>query len=501
MVTYYVDYANGNDANNGLGPDASHASDKPWKTIGKALGASGISSGDTVYLSPAGAFREVVTVAMTSATVETKVIGDVGNSQGFKTSGGATVAPGPVVWTAYTTNDKTTATDTTVLNLAGRSYLSFSHVMFVARNSALTSSDGTHNSFTDCSFISSTNPNPSLVQVVATFGTVLDWTFDRCLFSANSNTNAGSLYVICTTGVGSDYDINIVVKNSTLFSFSAAATIRIVNSGTSANKGNGVKVKNCSFFGGSALVTANANLSTTYPSTIDNSIIYTGNTTALQATSAGQITESYNLIYAQTPRSNVTAGTGSVSNGSYAALFHFGQERTWGGLLRPFAEPMPGSPWLGFGNDGTQTSYDGFNRPRPAGGASASPAVGAFERSNTFVADSSPIGAGDSAIKCTGPAYNEFLIPVPDRAITVSCSVKWDATYAGTKPQLQLLANDRIGVAPETVTATGLSGSVETLTLSAFTPSANGDYVKVRVLSNDTNGSGVVQVDDFTVTG
>ena len=67
MATYYLDFVNGSDANNGLGPDASHASNKPWKTLGKLLGASGFASGDTAYLSPAGPFREVVTVAMTSA--------------------------------------------------------------------------------------------------------------------------------------------------------------------------------------------------------------------------------------------------------------------------------------------------------------------------------------------------------------------------------------------------------------------------------------------------
>ena len=87
MTTYYVDYTNGSDSNNGLGPDASHASNKPWKTIAKLLGASGMASGDTAYLAP-GVYRERVTVAMTSATGETFVIGDPLNTQGFKTSGG-----------------------------------------------------------------------------------------------------------------------------------------------------------------------------------------------------------------------------------------------------------------------------------------------------------------------------------------------------------------------------------------------------------------------------
>ena len=51
MTVYYVDFVNGLDANNGLGPDASHGSNKPWKTIAKLLGAAGMASGDTTTMS------------------------------------------------------------------------------------------------------------------------------------------------------------------------------------------------------------------------------------------------------------------------------------------------------------------------------------------------------------------------------------------------------------------------------------------------------------------
>ena len=69
MATYYV-RKTGSDSNAGTSAGAA------WLTIGKALGASGIASGDTVYIG-AGVYREAVTVNMTSATAETKVIGDV----------------------------------------------------------------------------------------------------------------------------------------------------------------------------------------------------------------------------------------------------------------------------------------------------------------------------------------------------------------------------------------------------------------------------------------
>ncbi len=70
MATYYV-RNDGADANTGLGPGRLQA----WQTIQKALGAAGISSGDTVYIAP-GRYNETLTINMISATVETRVLGD-----------------------------------------------------------------------------------------------------------------------------------------------------------------------------------------------------------------------------------------------------------------------------------------------------------------------------------------------------------------------------------------------------------------------------------------
>src|SRR5690242_4908865 len=86
MATYYV-RKTGSDAAAGTSPATA------WATIGKALGASGIASGDTVYVGP-GVYREQITVAMTSATVETLVIADVDGSQTGD-------APGEVRWTGW----------------------------------------------------------------------------------------------------------------------------------------------------------------------------------------------------------------------------------------------------------------------------------------------------------------------------------------------------------------------------------------------------------------
>ena len=47
MATYYV-RTDGSDSNTGTGPGPGQA----WLTVGKAVSATGMSSGDTVYIAP-----------------------------------------------------------------------------------------------------------------------------------------------------------------------------------------------------------------------------------------------------------------------------------------------------------------------------------------------------------------------------------------------------------------------------------------------------------------
>ena len=115
MTTYYV-RKSGSDGNNGTSPATA------WLTISKALGASGISSGDTAYIGP-GVYRESITVDMVSATSETFVIGDVlGANTGDD--------PGEVRITNYMTDDTTAPTDQDFIDLHGRDYLTFQNIIF-----------------------------------------------------------------------------------------------------------------------------------------------------------------------------------------------------------------------------------------------------------------------------------------------------------------------------------------------------------------------------------
>ena len=76
MAIYYV-RNDGNDANTGLGPAVNQA----WQTPEKALGATGIGSGDTLWIAP-GDYRRAVTITVGGTyTTETFIKGDPTASQ------------------------------------------------------------------------------------------------------------------------------------------------------------------------------------------------------------------------------------------------------------------------------------------------------------------------------------------------------------------------------------------------------------------------------------
>jgi hypothetical protein len=104
MPTYYV-RPDGNDANTGLGSSAGQA----WQTITKAVGATGITSGDTLYVAP-GTYRS--TTGFTIAPSYTSVTQILADPTAAQFSG---INAGPVRLSVFSPNDTSAGTTATVL--------------------------------------------------------------------------------------------------------------------------------------------------------------------------------------------------------------------------------------------------------------------------------------------------------------------------------------------------------------------------------------------------
>ena len=141
MPTYYV-RNDGSDANTGLGPGRLQA----WQTIQKALGAAGISSGDTVYIAP-GRYNEFITVAMVSATVQTSILGDPTCTQ-F-----SDITPGVVRLTSTAADNAQVNYGGTALTATSKNFLTFRKLLFENWSIGFTATTCTNWTIDQCAFI------------------------------------------------------------------------------------------------------------------------------------------------------------------------------------------------------------------------------------------------------------------------------------------------------------------------------------------------------------
>lgn len=331
MAIYYV-RTDGSDTNAGTGPSINQA----WQTLGKALGATGIASGDTLYIAP-GVYRQSVTVAITNPTATTTIYGDLTASQ---FSG---IAPGIVRVTNYNVSDNSTSTSGSgIINT--RDYFTWRDITFVCP----VSSSGSNTTFYRCIFESSTLS----MGLTATANSNI--TIDSCIFFGRVSTAVS----ISFPRAASNYNPNMVIKNCYINIDDVAANpgIRFGVSGSGAGIANDVLITNCTIFHPSRGVdTFFASGFTGRMALIQNCLI--NSSTAAQCDVVGQIGLQNNRYSGAT--ANVTLISGNTSTLSYMGI-DTGQSRL-SGIPNQMITNMIGSPNIGYGVTSNAPTVDLYN--------------------------------------------------------------------------------------------------------------------------------------------
>jgi hypothetical protein len=104
-----------------------------------------------------------------------------------------------------------------------------------------------------------------------------------------------------------------------------------------------------------------------FPIFIYNCLFHAPGAISLSASEIGSIVENYNAFITSSPRSNVAIGPNSISDGSISPLFHFGQERIFNQIPKPWGYPMRNSPLLGRGDATLAPTGDALGNIRPKG--------------------------------------------------------------------------------------------------------------------------------------
>ena len=222
MATYYV-RTDGNDSNSGL----SYIASGSWKTISKALGATGITNGDILYIAP-GIYREFATLT-NNANTETRVIGDP-TSAIFND-----ISPGIVRFTSLASDNfsSTTVNSGTTLSGTGKSYYTFQKLYI---EGLISLSQCYNTKFEDCKITRiSTSPSSSVNCIALAIADNNYTQFQRCIIQ-------GGIVFSGTCSVGSGVTFNACAIRGV--SASSSGSITVGSGGTSR-----IKFTNCTVSG------------------------------------------------------------------------------------------------------------------------------------------------------------------------------------------------------------------------------------------------------------
>ena len=288
MATYYLKLAadGGNDSLAGTSPSTA------WATWAKALGATGITGGDILYVAP-GVYNVTSTVTVGGTYSSTaQIIGDTTSAQFPGMNAGLVVLTG---WNAA----KTTYSlgTNSLISSSGKSNLTFKSLNFNTSTTAISLSFTTCQNivFEDCVFTNNNASSNSTLLMSNTSG-ALNGVIRRCVFT-------GGYDGIQLTGNNVS---DTTTVQSSLFTGMQNNTFQVTNCGAS--------VYNCTLINNRFSFYI-VGVSTSFPLRIYNCIVANASTGFFGASAGLGITEDYNRICnVASPRTNVTAGSNSTTN-------------------------------------------------------------------------------------------------------------------------------------------------------------------------------------------
>jgi hypothetical protein len=306
MATYYV-RTDGNDGNAGTGS----ASGQAWNTIQKALGATGIGSGDMLYIAP-GVYREAVTIGGTYSTT-TYITGDPTASQ---FSG---VAAGEVRITGFSSDTSSTSIGTPI-TATSKNNLYWSNIFFQNQIRVIIATTCNGWTFDKCYAQSMragggspTNTTAS-ISMSGTAGTSLNLTVTKCIF------DSAACFFIDNPRHTTTYDAGISWSDCLFFVPNNQTYPYALYTSPAAGSTfpTGGSMTNCTFVAGSSgvgTVVCEYGWNNTTPFQIKN-CLHLGAGRFLNCATSGAMVETYNR-YPNATLTGVTASGTSSSAGIY----------------------------------------------------------------------------------------------------------------------------------------------------------------------------------------